>query len=107
MRVLLDECLPRRLKQSLRGHDVSTVPEMKWAGKRNGELLDLAAGRFDVFVTSDQNLQYQQNLEHASIAVVVFECRTNRLQDLLPLVPKFLDLLQRNPRPGQVLRVGI
>jgi hypothetical protein len=63
MRILLDECVPRRLARELAGHDVRTVPEMGWSGKRNGELLQLMAGQgFEVFLTVDQNLRYQQNL---------------------------------------------
>lgn len=63
MRILLDECLPRKLKKDLIGHDVLTVPEMGWRGVKNGELLRRAKNSFDVFVTIDQGLQYQQNLE--------------------------------------------
>lgn len=61
-RVLLDECLPKRLKREFIDCAVSTVPEMGWAGKKNGELMKVAHAQFDVFVTADQNLQYQQNL---------------------------------------------
>ena len=71
MRVLLDECLPRRLKHALNGHEVQTVPEMGWASKRNGELLRLAAREFDVFLTVDQRLQQEQQLSMFRIAVIV------------------------------------
>ena len=72
MRVLLDECLPRRLKRKLVGHDARTAPEMGWASKRNGELLRLAVdGEFDAFLTVDRKLQHQQNLSAFNIAVVV------------------------------------
>jgi len=80
VRVLLDECLPRRLKRELPGHDVRTAPEMGWASKRNGELLRLAEREFDVFLTVDRNLQQEQNL--ASVLVA----RSNRLDDLRPLM---------------------
>ena len=106
MHVLLDECLPRRLSRVLSGHDVRTVPEAGWAGKGNGELLQLASPSFEVFVTMDQNLQYQQNLQDASIAIIVLECPTNRFDDLLPLVSRLLDALQGELTPGQVLRIG-
>src|SRR5262245_17466383 len=105
MRVLLDECLPRRLKKLLTGHDVQTVPEAGWAGKKNGELLALLAGRFEVFVTIDKNMVYQQNLTQVSFGVVVLSARSNRLADLEPLVPKVLDAL-RGLKPGQLVRVG-
>lgn len=93
MRVLLDECLPRRLKREFAGHDTRTAPEMGWASKRNGELLGLAVGQFDVFLTADRNLSYEQDLSSFDIAVVVLVARSNRLDDLRPLVPRVLALL--------------
>ena len=75
MRVLLDECLPRPLKREITGHDVTTVPEVGWAGTKNGALLRLTASRFSAFVTIDQGLRYQQNLaaltRGTSLGVVV------------------------------------
>ncbi len=97
MRVLLDECLPRRLKRELVGHDVRTAPEMGWASKTNGELLALAAGEFDVFLTVDRNLSYQQDVSAVDIAVVVLVARSNALDALRPLVPLVLDALA-NPK---------
>jgi len=93
VRVLLDECLPRRLKRELVGHEARTAPEMGWASKRNGELLGLAIGRFDVFLTADRNLSYQQDLSSFDVAVVVLVARSNRLDDLRPLVPRLLEML--------------
>jgi hypothetical protein len=104
MRVLLDECLPRRLKNFISGHEVSTVPEAGWAGKSNGELLSAAGGRFDVFVTVDRNLPAQQDLG-SGVAVVVLAAHSNRLQDLEPLVPALLDVLETIAR-GQLVRLG-
>lgn len=70
MKVLLDECLPRGLVHDLAGdHEVVTVPDAGWAGKSNGELLRLAADQFDVFVSADQKLPFQQNLSDAQIGV--------------------------------------
>jgi predicted nuclease of predicted toxin-antitoxin system len=106
MRVLLDECLPRRLKRTLSGHEVRTVPEAGWAGKKNGELLRLASGVFDAFVTIDQNLRYQQNLQGTSVAVIVLECRTSRFDDLLPLVPRLIEALGGTLPHGAVVRIG-
>ena len=72
MKVLLDECLPRRLKRGLSPHQVFTVPEMGWAGVKNGALLRLIqTAAFDVFVTIDGNLEYQQNLKQANLAIIV------------------------------------
>ena len=105
MRVLLDECLPRKLKRELAGHDTRTVPEMGWASKENGDLLGWAAGHFDVFLTVDRNLSYQQDMGRFNIAVVVLVARGNRLADLRPLMPQVLEVLAEI-RPGQLLRVG-
>jgi hypothetical protein len=93
VRVLLDECLPGRLKRELVGHDVKTAPEMGWASKKNGELLALAAGEFDIFLTSDRNLSHQQNLSALDIAVIVLVAASNRIDDLRPLVPRVLEVL--------------
>jgi uncharacterized protein (DUF433 family) len=71
MRILLDECLPRKLKRSIVGHDVTTVQERRWSSKKNGELLRLMDGVVDVFLTSDQNLRYQQNLATISFSIIV------------------------------------
>ena len=105
MRILLDECLPRRLKRGLSGHEVQTVPEAGWASKQNGALLALAEGRFEVFVTVDRNLSFQQDLGRFKIAVVVLVATGNRESDLRPLIPKLLIALNAAV-PGQVVRVG-
>jgi predicted nuclease of predicted toxin-antitoxin system len=93
VRVLLDECLPRRLKRELVGHDARTAPEMGWASKTNGELLALAIGQFDVFLTADRNLSYQQDVSSFDIAVVVLVARSNSLEDLRSLAPRLLEVL--------------
>ncbi|MGH8649720.1 MAG: DUF5615 family PIN-like protein [Burkholderiales bacterium] len=90
MRILLDESLPHRLRGELPGHSVKTVAEMGWSALENGELLRRAADEFDVFVTADQNLQFQQNLSALPLAVAVFVARTNKLEELRPLVPRLL-----------------
>ena len=103
-RVLLDECLPRGLKHSIDGHDVLTVPEAGWASKKNGELLALAADEFDVFVTVDRNLVFQQNPKNLQLAVIVLVGPGNRLVDLLPLVPSLREAIESSER-GRVVRV--
>ena len=88
MRVLLDECVPRPLRREFPAHDVRTIREMGWAGTKNGELLALMAGAgFEVLLTVDRSLRYQQNLAAAGVAVVVMVAATNRLADLIPLAP--------------------
>lgn len=93
MKLLVDESLPRGLKRELAAHDVSTVAEMGWAGRTNGEVLELAKDGFDVFLTADQGIRYQQNLSESDLAVVVLAARKNRLEDLRPLIPSLLELL--------------
>ena len=105
MRVLLDECLPRGLKKHITGHDVITVPEAGWAGTTNGQLLRVATGNVDAFVTIDKNMVYQQSLDDLPFVVVVLVARTNRLSDLVPLVPGMLTALNAS-KSGQVVRVG-
>jgi predicted nuclease of predicted toxin-antitoxin system len=105
VRILLDECLPKRLKGDLDGHDARTVPEMGWASKRNGELLALAEQTFDVFLTVDRNLSFQNDVHRFTIAVVVLYARGNKLSQLRPLVPDLLAALS-TVAPGQVVPVG-
>jgi predicted nuclease of predicted toxin-antitoxin system len=93
MRVLLDECLPRRLSRLLARHHVSTVPDKGWSGMKNGELLSLAEAQFDVFVTADQNLTYQQSLSGRSIAIIVLVAASNRFDALTPLIPRLEEAL--------------
>jgi hypothetical protein len=105
MRILIDECVPRRLRIHFPGHDVRTVPEMGWAGKQDNELLLLMAGDgFDVLMTVDQNIRHQQNLAAAGVAAVVLVAPTNRLADLVPLTPAALAALA-TIRPGDVVDV--
>ena len=102
MRILLDACVPSRLASELVGHDVRTVPEMGWASQENGALLALAEGRFDVFLTTDQRISYQQVLPRFAIALVA---RRNKLEVLLRLLPELKRTLE-SLEPGQVYRVG-
>ena len=104
MRLLLDECLPRKLAGLHTGHEVKTVPEMGWAGIANGQLLALAEKQFDVFVTIDGNLPQQQDLTSFKWAVAVLVCRSNRLSDLAPLAPKLLASLPKLNK-GEALRI--
>jgi predicted nuclease of predicted toxin-antitoxin system len=105
VRILLDECLPRRLARELAGHDARTVPDAGWAGKRNGELLSLAQGKFDVFLTVDRNLSFQHEVHNYAVAVVVLHAKSNKLSDLRPLVPELLSKLHA-AAPGEVVDVG-
>jgi predicted nuclease of predicted toxin-antitoxin system len=106
MRILIDECAPRRLRRHLPGHDVHTVGEMGWSGKTDRELLALMAGAgFEVLLTVDQNIRHQQNLKAAGVAAVVLVAASNRLADLVPLVPAALAALG-SIRPGDVVEIS-
>jgi hypothetical protein len=102
VRVLLDECVNWRLGRDIIGHDVN---QMGWTTVQNGALLALASQHFDVFVTVDRNLSFQQNLSSFSIAVNVLEAKTNRLADLKPLVPKLLVAIE-TAHPGAAKFIG-
>jgi hypothetical protein len=105
MRVLLDECVTRYLKREFAGHDVLTVDEAGFKGLRNGRLLQAASGRFDVLVTVDQNLQYQQNLAMFALAVIVLKARRSTYPLLKPLMLQVRDLLTKI-KPGEVVVVS-
>ena len=104
MRVLLDECVPRGLRAELPGHDVKTVAEAGWAGAKNGTLLQLAATQFDVLLTVDRNLEYQQGFLGLTIAVIVVDVPSNDIAVLRPLMPAVLKALP-NSKPGTVTHV--
>jgi hypothetical protein len=105
MKLLLDECLPRKLKNHLPGHECYTVPEAGWAGKKNGDLLLLAEkSGFDIFLTLDRGVEYEQNLEGRKIAVILVSAKSSRLADLLPRIPVILTALL-SVRLGQLVRV--
>jgi hypothetical protein len=97
LRVLLDECVDARLAREIAGHEVRTVSAMGWAGEKDGPLLGLASGVFDAFVTTDRNLEFQQNLAKYNLAVLVLRAKTNRLADLKGLVPSLLTILPTAP----------
>lgn len=106
MRILLDECAPRPLKREFTDCQIQTVVEMGWSGKKNGELLQLMAEEgFTILLTTDQNLRYQQNLQQAGVSVIVLIAPSNRLPDLLPLVPRARNALDAIA-PGEVIEIG-
>ncbi len=86
MKVLLDDCLPKKLKRDIEADFVQTVPEAGWASKKNGELLRLAEVDFDVLLTNDQNMEHQQNLQKFDLAFIVLVALTNDIADLKPLM---------------------
>lgn len=104
MRLLLDESLPERLRHLLSSHEVATVRWMGWSSTKNGKLLDLAEGNFDVLLTADQNLPFQQNLAKREIAVVVLAGPDNQIETLQVLVPRMLAAIEAI-EPGQWIRI--
>jgi hypothetical protein len=106
VRVFLDECVDWRLARDIIGHDVKTARQMGWTTIENGELMIRASKQFDVFVTVDRNLSFQQNLVSFSIAVVVLQAQSNRLADLRPLVPNLLSAIE-SVVPGTPKFIGI
>lgn len=105
MRVLLDECVPKKLRDELPGHEVFTVPEMGWAGLKNGPLLRRAGDRFDVLITTDQNVEHQQNLGKLGLAILVLIARRNDIDLLRPLMPRARQALPKL-RAGNLLSIG-
>jgi predicted nuclease of predicted toxin-antitoxin system len=105
MKILIDECLPRKLKHGLPNHDVTTVPEAGWAGTKNGALLRLMTGNYEVFVTIDSNLEHQQLLDDFPVSIIVLTAVNNKLSTLEPLMPKVLSALE-SIEPGQIVRIS-
>ena len=104
--VLLDECIPRKLKYSLPDNECHTVPEVGFAGTKNGTLLSLAeSAGFEVFVTMDKGLEYEQKLTGRNIAILILRAQSNRLADLLPLAPDILRTM-KVANKGEVHRIG-
>jgi hypothetical protein len=101
----LDECVDWRLARDIVGHDVKTARQMGWTTVKNGELLTLASQGFDVFVTVDRNLTFQQNLVSFSLSVIVLQAKTNRLADLRPLLPHLLAAIE-SAQPGTAKFIG-
>jgi predicted nuclease of predicted toxin-antitoxin system len=107
MKILIDECLPTALTDAVTelGHECETVRNAGFGSKKNGELLRIAEGRWDVLLTSDRNIKYQQNMTGRKVAIVILCAKSNRLKDLLALMPACGAALQ-SIRPGQLVEVG-
>jgi predicted nuclease of predicted toxin-antitoxin system len=105
MRILIDECIDERLRNSLTGHDCQTARYAGLAGLKNGDLLKAAeVAKFDVFRTVDQGIEHQQNLTGRKIAIIIFRTKSNRLHDLLQLVPACLARI-KSIQPGQLVSI--
>ena len=104
MKILLDECTPRLLKRLLSEFNISTVQEIGWTGVTNGALLAMAEGEFDVFVTTDKNLRYQQNLTGRRLAII--ELPTNQVPVVAALVPALREALV-NIKVGEFVEIPL
>ena len=105
MRILIDECIDERFRNSFSNHDCQTARYAGLAGLQNGELLTAAeTAKFDVFLTVDQGIEYQQNLAGRSIAISIFRTKSNRLKDLLPHVSVCLAHIE-SIQPGEIVRI--
>lgn len=102
MKVLLDECVTRKLRRDFQGHEVYTVEEAGLKGLKNGDLLRSASGQYEVLVTVDQNLEYQQNIKTLSMAILVLAARRNSYEALHPLMGQALNVLKQI-KPGEVV----
>lgn len=105
MRVLLDECVPRALRHDLPGHQVQTVADVGWTGVKSGQLLRLAAAQFDLLLTVDRNLEYQQNFAEVELAVIVVHAPSNDIAVLRPLMPTVLAVMLQ-AKPGAVTHIN-
>lgn len=104
--MLLDECMPRPIRDEFIGHDVSTIEEASFKSLKNGELLRAASKDYDVLVTVDKNIEFQQSLKGVDIAVLVFDARSNKLERLLPLIPDALEAL-KDISVGDIVHISI
>ena len=104
MKLLLHECTPKRLKRDFPGHEVSTVDDVGLKGLKNGDLLHAAAGRFEVLITVDSKMPFQQSLSQHQLAVLILIAKPSRYPQLRLLVPTALDAL-KTLQPGTVVRI--
>jgi len=107
MRILIDECLPAGLKEPLDalGHECETVRRAGYGAKKNGELLSLMEGRWDVLLTNDRNIKYQQSMRGRNVSILILCAKSNRIKDLLPLMPACVRALL-SILPGSIVEVG-
>ncbi|OGV75184.1 MAG: hypothetical protein A2340_01225 [Lentisphaerae bacterium RIFOXYB12_FULL_60_10] len=105
MKVILDECLPRRLLRDLPDHMVTTVPKQGWAGVTNGALLKRVEPEFDVFITMDSNIVHQQNMDGLKICLVILHGSNSRYETLQPRLPQIREALKQ-AKSGSVFHIG-
>src|SRR5216684_7908232 len=104
MKLLLDECTPRRIRREFVGHDVHTVEDAGFKGLENGDLLKAASGTYEVLITVDRNLPYQQNIAGLNIAILILAAKRNSYVRLKPLLPRALSALE-TMKVADVIRI--
>ncbi len=102
--MLLDECVPRRLKRDFVEHEISTVDEANFKGLKNGKLIDAASEFFEVLITVDKSIRHQQNKVKLPIAIVILSAKSNRYESLSPLIPEVLNILQ-STKIGEIILI--
>ena len=105
MKVILDECLPRRLLRDLLDHSATTVPRQGWAGVTNGALLERINPEFDVFITMDSNIVHQQNTDQLQVCLIVLHGSNSNYETLQPLVSQINEAIQQ-AKPGAIIHLG-
>jgi hypothetical protein len=105
VKIILDECLPRRLLRDLTDHQVTTVPRQGWAGITNGALLEKVVPEFDIFITMDSNIVHQQNLEGLQVCLIVLHGANSRYETLQPLLPEIHSAIA-DAKTGSVFHIG-
>jgi len=108
MRLLIDECLPRKVKFLFAegGHECKTVGDAGFSSKENGELIALADKNFDVLITIDKNIRHQQNMKGRNIAILIIRPASNDIDDIRPHITQALAAL-KTISPGQLVEVGM
>jgi len=104
MKLLLDECVPRRLKRDFVNHEIFTIEEAGFKGLKNGNLISAASGIFDVLITVDKNIEHQQNKVNLPIAIIILSAKSNRYESLSPLISKALGILQ-TIKIGEIIKI--
>jgi len=104
VKLLLDECVTRHLKRDLAGHEVHTVEDAGLKGLENGDLLSAASGAYEVLITVDRNIPYQQNIAGLNIAILILAAKRNSYARLKPLIPRALSALE-TVKVGDVIRI--
>ena len=104
MKILLDHCVPNPLRRAFPSHEISTAAEMGWKNLRNGRLLTEAASAFNIVLTVDKNIRFQQNLDTLPIAVIVLDAPTNTPEVLIPLAP-YVEAVLPTIRIGQLIEI--